>query len=136
MTIGYPQSDGFGVWTDDQRTVVFYLEHDTGYEALAVLSDKVCRYEEFVRRGAPAWPVLFWLHSTAPEGNLRKRFAETARPRVPIATAARDRVSGLNPAQQIWNLFGDASPLRRLAELPMPGPIDLRDFEQQPNDAA
>jgi len=47
-----------------------------------------------------------------------------------VATAARDRLDGASPAEAIWHLFGAASPLLHLAELPMPGPIDPADFDQ------
>ncbi|WP_027341149.1 replication-relaxation family protein [Hamadaea tsunoensis] len=127
---GYPQADALGVWTEDRQTVVFYLEHDTGYEALTVLADKVRRYTEFHRRGAPAWPVLFWLHSTVREQHLHRRLAETAT-RFPIATAARDRLDGRTPAEAIWRLASGAPTLLRLAALPMPTPADLAAFDTE-----
>lgn len=93
-----------------------------------MLVDKLRSYRELRRRGAPAWPVLFWLHSTARETHLHRRLAE-AQPAVPVATAARDRLHGLGPAEAVWQLMGAAGPLLRLAELPMPGPVDLEAFD-------
>jgi hypothetical protein len=126
-TIGSVNADGLGVWTEDGDTTVWYLEHDTGTEALGVLTAKLSGYGALARQGGPAWPVLFWLHSTVREANLHRRLADI-RVTVPVATAARDRVNGASPAEAIWHLHATASPLLRLAELPMPGPVDLADF--------
>jgi hypothetical protein len=83
-------ADGLGVWTEHDRTVAFYLEHDTGTEALTVLVDKLRGYQKLLWRGGPAWPVVFWLHSATREAHLHHRLTET-QPDVPVATAARDR---------------------------------------------
>jgi len=125
---GTVNADGLGVWTEHDETVVFYLEHDTGTEALAVLVDKLAGYTRLRKRGGPAWPVLFWLHSTTREANLHRKLAE-ANIRYPIATAARDRVGNNSPADEVWHLHAAASPLLRLAELPMPEPIDPTAFD-------
>lgn len=125
---GLVKADALGVWTEHEQAVAWYLEHDTGSEALSVLAEKLTGYDNFVRQGAPAWPVLFWLHSTTREANLHRRLVEVKRT-VPVATAARDRTVGQSPAEAIWHLPGTASPLLRLAELPMPGPIDPADFD-------
>jgi hypothetical protein len=125
---GTVNADGLGVWTEHDETVVFYLEHDTGTEALAVLVDKLAGYMNLRKRGGPAWPVLFWLHSAIREANLHRKLTET-NIRYPVATAARDRTSDQNPAEQIWHLHAAASPLLRLAELPMRDEVDLTAFE-------
>lgn len=124
---GMVNADALGVWSEHDQTVAWYLEHDTGTEALTVLVDKLTGYSNLVRRGGPAWPVLFWLPSAAREANLHRRLAGT-RVTVPVATAARDRLDGQSPAEAIWHLYGAATPLLRLAELPMPGPVDPADF--------
>ena len=126
----YVWADALGVWSENGHTVAWYLEHDTGTEAVRVLVEKLSGYRELVRRGGPAWPVLFWLHSAKREAHLHRRLAE-ARPAVPIATAARDRIEGKDPAEAIWHLYGLASPLVRLAELPMPAPVDLTAFDEE-----
>jgi len=124
---GMLNADGLGVWTEYGQTVAWYLEHDTGTEALTVLVNKLSSYGDLVRRGGPRWPVLFWLHSAVREANLHRRLADT-RVTVPVATAARDRLDGKSPAEAVWHLYGAAVPLLRLAELPMPGPVDLTEF--------
>lgn len=126
---GMVNADALGVWTEHGHTVAWYLEHDTGTEALGVLIEKLTGYGNLVRRGGPAWPVLFWLHSATREANLHRRLTGT-RVTVPVVTAARDRLDGQSPAEAIWHLYGTASPLLRLAELPMPGPVDPADFGQ------
>jgi hypothetical protein len=122
-------ADGLGVWTEHDRTVAFYLEHDTGTEALTVLVDKLRGYQKLLWRGGPAWPVVFWLHSATREAHLHHRLTET-QPDVPVATAARDRLDGLGPADAIWHVHGQPGPLLRLAELPMPDPVDLAAFDR------
>jgi len=126
---GMVQADALGVWSEHGQTTVWYLEHDQGTEALGVLVEKLAGYSNLVRRGGPAWPVLFWLHSTTREANLHRRLDNT-RLTVPVATAARDRLDGHSPAKAVWHLHGSASPLLRLAELPMPGEVDPADFDQ------
>ena len=129
MTIATIHADGLGVWSEHDRTVAFYLEHDTGTEALPVLVDKLHGYRELRRRGGPAWPVLFWLHSTAREAHLHQRLTGT-RPAVPVATAARDRTANTScPADAIWHVHGHPGPLQRLSDLPMPDPVDLAAFD-------
>jgi Replication-relaxation len=128
-SLGLPLADGLGVWTEEGRTVAFYFEHDTGTEALAVLVEKIRHYDGFLELRAPAWPALFWLHSTVREAHFHQRLAGI-QPVIPVATAARDRLDGLNPADSIWHLHGSASSLLRLAQLPMPGPVDLTTFER------
>lgn len=129
MAYGMVNADALGVWSERGHTVAWYLEHDTGTEALGVLVEKLTGYGNLVRRGGPAWAVLFWLHSATREANLHRRLAPV-KLIVPVATAARDRLDGHSPAEPIWHLHGTASPLLRLSELPMPGPVDPADFEQ------
>lgn len=130
MTFAVIRADGLGVWSEHDRTTAWYFEHDTGTEALTVLVDKLSGYRQLRRRGGPAWPVLFWLHSTSREAHLHQRLAE-ARPTVPVATAARDRLHERSPAENIWQLHGHAGPLLRLAELPMPDPVNLAEFDRE-----
>ncbi len=125
---GMVQADALGVWSEHGQTAVWYLEHDQGTEALGVLVEKLAGYGNLVRHGGPAWPVLFWLHSTTREANLHRRLA-SIRLTVPVATAARDRLDGRSPAEAVWHLHGAATPLLRLAELPMPGEVDPADFD-------
>jgi hypothetical protein len=126
---GAVHADGLGVWTERDRTVAFYLEHDTGTEALTVLVDKLAGYTALAQRGGPGWPVLFWLHSAAREANLHRRLAD-ARVVVPVATAARDRVDPVSPADPIWHLHGEPGPRRRLVEVPTREPVDPFVFDE------
>jgi hypothetical protein len=104
-------------------------------EALTVLTDTKLRgYHELRRRGGPAWPALFSLHSATREAHLHQRLAGI-RPTVPIATAARDRLAGRSPAEAIWHVHGRPGPLRRLSELPMPDQVDLAAFDDDANDS-
>lgn len=124
MTRVMVQADGLGVWTDNGRTVAFYLEHDNGTESVPTLVDKVARYDQLQ---AARWPVLFSLTSTVREGHLHQRLA-SIRPKIPVATLARERLDGANPAEEVWHLHRAAEPLMRLAELPMRSPVDLEAF--------
>jgi len=136
ITVATIHADGLGVWSDHERTVAFYLEHDTGTEALTVLTDtKLSGYHELCRRGGPAWPVLFWLPSTRREAHLHQHLTGT-RPAVPVATAARDRLAGHSPADAVWHVHGLPEPLRRLADLPMPDPVDLAAFDADAHELA
>jgi hypothetical protein len=126
--IGTIRSDSLGVWTHDDHTVAFYFEHDTGTENLTILADKLRGYHDFHQRGGPAWPVLFWLPSTIREAHLHQKLTSAGPTTVPVATAARDRLNDTNPAGRIWQIHGRPGPLQRLANLPMPAPVDLAAF--------
>jgi predicted transcriptional regulator len=99
-------------------TVSFFLEHDTGTEPLAVLLGKIEGYQRLARETGHRWPVLFWLHSSTRERHLHQHLARGLRPSVPVATAARDRIDGLTPAESTWWLHADiGGPRARLADL-------------------
>lgn len=110
--------DGHGVWREDSRTVWFFLEHDTGTEALHELTGKLTSYERFAFGGGPSWPVLFWLHSATRQIHLHQHLARR-RPTVPVATAARGDTThgGLSPADAVWWLHGAEDGPYRLADL-------------------
>ena len=129
------RADALGVWTENERTVAFYFEHDTGTEALTVLVDKIERYGSLVRAAAGRWPVVFWLHSTIREAHLHQRLT-TIKPAVDVVTAARDRLEGHSPAEHIWKLYGGTQPLLRLADIPMRQPVDLQAFDDATRNTA
>ncbi len=109
--------DGHGIFTDGQQTVGFFVEHDVGGEQLRVLAEKLTRYSTFVTDGGPAWPVLFWLPTTARERHLHRLLDDTDL-RVPVATAARDSLDpGASPADAIWLVHGRSDPPWRLVDL-------------------
>jgi len=76
---------------------------------------KVARYDK-LEEGR--WPVLFSLPSMVREGHFHQKLA-ALKPSIPVATIARDRLDGANPAEAVWQLHRAASPLLRLAELPV-----------------
>ena len=84
------------------RTVPFFLEHDTGAEPLATLVGKLAGYQHLAERTGHRWPLLFWLHSSIRERHLHRLFDDAQPPPIfPIATAARDRTTDRNPAEDI-----------------------------------
>jgi hypothetical protein len=110
--------DGHGAWREHDRLVAFFLEHDTGTEVHAVLTrGKLAAYRKLVAAGGPAWPVLFWLPTTARETNLHRRLNGAARGLI-VATAARDAAAGHGPAGPVWRVAGNGRRRLRLAELP------------------
>ena len=72
--------------------------------------------------------MLFWLHSSTRERHLHEHLTAGVPPAVPVATAARDRTHGQNPADAIWWLHADTpTPWSRLADLPAtPSNLDVR----------
>jgi hypothetical protein len=114
--------DGHGIWTEDDRTVPFFAEYDTGTEPLWKVAGKLTGYTELARATGKAWPVLFWLHSARRERNLREELAGQHLPAVVAATAARDHATrlDLSPAETVWALLGDLDDggRLRLADLP------------------
>ncbi len=62
--------DGHGIFTDNDHTTPFFLEHDTGTETLTQLVDKMPRYHDLGHALRLWWPVLFWLPSPTREHNL------------------------------------------------------------------
>ncbi|WP_319462609.1 replication-relaxation family protein [Micromonospora sp. RTP1Z1] len=110
--------DGYGLWAEDGLTVPLFLEYDTGGEPLAVLTGKLGGYRELFATIGRVWPVLFWLHSSAREANLRCLLADTPPP-VPVATGSRDQAAsaGLCPAEAVWAVAGGGGQRRRLVDL-------------------
>lgn len=108
--------DSHGVWREDDRLVAFFLEHDTGTETIGTLTRKVAAYRAVRAGGGPAWPVLFWLPTSARETNLHKRLNGSARGLL-VATAARDAAE-TGPAGPVWRLAGNGRRRLRLSELP------------------
>ncbi len=111
--------DGYGVWAEGDRAVPFFLEYDSGGEQLAVLTGKLTGYRDLFRTLGRAWPVLFWLHSTARERHLRRRLDELPTMAL-VATGARDDASArrLCPAGPVWAIAGTVERRLRLIHLP------------------
>jgi hypothetical protein len=110
--------DGYAVWADDGAELPVFVEFDTGSEQLSVVIDKLTAYRDLFTTLGRVWPVLFWLHSSARERQMRCRLAELPTV-VLVATGARDYAAsaGLCPAEAVWaTVHGDGTRLR-LAEL-------------------
>lgn len=106
--------DGYAVWAENGTVMPVFVEFDSGAEQLSVLVDKLAGYRDLFVTIGRVWPVLFWLPSAARERNLRRLLADTP-PQVPAATSARDRTTGLSPADPVWATpHGDG---RRLVDL-------------------
>ena len=97
--------DGHGIWAHTrhrdgvEQTVGFWLECDTGTEALGRLIAKLDGYARLAGSGGPRYPVLFWLPSTRREDNLQRILRERPPPRtIPVATATHDS----HPAEAVW----------------------------------
>ncbi|MEU4481704.1 replication-relaxation family protein [Micromonospora sp. NPDC023966] len=116
---GLPRPDGAGVWTEQDRSVPFFLEYDTGRERLDILTEKIAKYERLFAMSTWAWPVLFHLPSARREANLHHRLAGRT-PRAFIATTTADlrAAIGASPAEQVWHLVGLGVGRRRLIDLP------------------
>lgn len=106
-------ADGHGLWTAGGDTVGFFLETDTGSEALASrVVAKLDKYATFIRETGTRYPVLFWLGSEQREENLH-RLLPGQHASVPVATA----IHAADPAARVWLPRGSTSRVE-LAELP------------------
>jgi hypothetical protein len=113
--------DGHGVWREADREVAFFLEHDTGTMSHPDRAAKLAGYRTLRDKNGPAWPVLFWLPSTAIETHLHEHLAGGTLG-VIVATAARDHAAQHGgPAGPVWTVVGDGG--RRLRPCELPGPI-------------
>jgi hypothetical protein len=109
--------DGHGVFAEGERRVAFFAEFDTGFEQHSVLLSKVTGYAGHVARGGPAWPVLFWLPSSARERHLHHLLTGIDLA-FPVATAARDSLdAGACAADAVWLVVGGSDAPRRLIDL-------------------
>jgi hypothetical protein len=110
-TTGEPGGSG-----ETKSAVGFFLECDTGSEALPRLIEKLDSYARLITSGGPRYPVLFWLPNTTRENNLQRllRTATASRLRqVTVATATHD----VDPAKRVW-LTTDGWQRVRLSQLP------------------
>ena len=120
--------DGYGHYTlapagrdpAGSRNLRFFLEYDTGTEALGRLAAKLPGYAKLAA-ATTTQPVLFYLPSRVREENLHRLLARDA-PRVPVATTSPDALAavGCGPTGPVWRpVTGRARipgrPERRLA---------------------
>jgi hypothetical protein len=110
--------DGYAEWTEHGRTVGFFLEHDTGYEPLRKLVEKLDRYTELARAGISR-PILFHLPNATRETNLHhaitRRFPGSGAP-ILIATAIHSHTVP-SPAAPVWLLPPGTGPRQPLSQL-------------------
>jgi len=129
--------DGYGRWRDQApggppAVADFFLEYDTGTEALGRLVAKLAGYRDLAARTGIPTPVLFWVPTMRREAALRARLdgppppgapgaASAAQiPGVPLATAV-DGISPEGPAGANWLPAGSPGRRLRLAQLAPPG---------------
>jgi hypothetical protein len=129
--------DGHGRWREQTPAqppgiTDFFLEYDTGTEALSRLIAKLAGYAALAARTGITTPVLFSLPSARREAALHARLAgppphgtrnaATAAqiPGVPVATAAPG-TSPDGPSGAAWLPAASPGPRRRLAQLAPPG---------------
>lgn len=92
--------DGFARWRDGTDWCEFFLEYDTGTEALHRLVTKLRGYADLAAATAVSVPVLFWLPGPEREHNLHRELVAD-RSGVPVATAyGNPRVSA--PHRAVW----------------------------------
>lgn len=110
--------DGGGVWSENGRTVAFWLEFDTGTERpISRVTGKLTGYGHLAGTGA-ARPVLFWFPSTIRETNFAVALSREPVPvGVVVATASADYADTAGgPAGAVWSVAGRAARVR-LAEI-------------------
>ncbi|MEV8515906.1 replication-relaxation family protein [Dactylosporangium sp. NPDC051484] len=109
--------DGHGVWVTGGQVVPFWLEMDLGTEALQRVAEKLTGYAHLGPRRA--YPVLFWLPTTAREANLHAHLSRAGAPDgVAVATGADDYAAARGgPAGAVWRRPGDPARVT-LTDLP------------------
>ena len=150
---GAARPDGLGTWTQHgrgvERSVTFFLEHDTGTEPLQRLVAKLPGYADARLGDGPDHPVLFWLPSPDREGHLHQLLGRS-RTTVPVATAVhgahplhRPVPSGTDPSGPAWRIPGVPG-RHRLIDLPhhlhraaaLPGEVSQVDLDDDEGRAA
>ncbi|GAA2653525.1 replication-relaxation family protein [Nonomuraea recticatena] len=106
--------DGYGRWTEDDQTLDFFLEYDTGTETLDKVAAKLHDYARLSLSTTIVTPVLFYVHSDRREANLRARLQTDL---APVATASRSALLDDGPAGRIWLPLDSTGPRLRLAQL-------------------
>lgn len=112
--------DGYGEWTEYERTVGFFLEYDTGTEQLGRLVDKLDAYRQLAAAGVHR-PVLFVLPGVVRQNNLHAEISRHPHRELVVATTATDHLTGneYSPAGPVWLVAGSNQRVR-LIDLPAP----------------
>jgi hypothetical protein len=112
--------DGGGVWTQNGRTVAFWLEYDNGTEDLSRVAAKLSGGYEHLNGTRVGHPVLFWFPSAVREANFARLVGRELLARLNIATTNAKQASSDGPAGTVWAVAN--SPIRvRLVDLPALG---------------
>ncbi|GAA3120309.1 hypothetical protein GCM10010466_09020 [Planomonospora alba] len=113
--------DAYGRWREDEHTVDFFLEYDTGSESLERVVRKLDGYAALAEATQVVTPVLFWVQGERREANLRRKLVHhPAHIFVPIATGNPSVAAGPvddGPAGEKWLPSDTDGPRLRLAEL-------------------
>ncbi|MEV0619512.1 replication-relaxation family protein [Nonomuraea sp. NPDC050404] len=106
--------DAYGRWTEDDMTLDFFLEYDTGTETIGRVAAKLDGYAALATATGITTPVLFLTSSPRREINLQERLQLRASLiSVPCATA----VTGASPHEAIWLPHDRRGTRLRLAQL-------------------
>lgn len=97
---GQVRPDGFARWRDGTTWCEFFLEYDTGTEALHRLVAKLRSYADLAAATAVSAPVLFWLPGAEREDNLQRELVDTPFG-VPIATT-HGHPRAVGPHTSVW----------------------------------
>jgi hypothetical protein len=91
---GIVRPDGYGEYTDRDRTLAFFYEYDTGTETLDTLVEKIGKYTELADAGIRK-PILFHVPNTSREHHLHTALARRwpVKPPVPVATLPADQLA-------------------------------------------
>ncbi|WP_422647328.1 replication-relaxation family protein [Actinoalloteichus caeruleus] len=138
--------DAYGRWQTEGREVEFFLEYDTGSEALRVVTAKLHGYARLAEATGITTPILLWLPTARRETGARRAlaraWADLDHPeRVPVATATPEPPAGhANPADAVWLPLdatgaGGRRPLHRLPDAwPYLGPASVPNPPSAPGD--
>ncbi|PZG45894.1 hypothetical protein C1I98_15055 [Spongiactinospora gelatinilytica] len=119
----HARPDAYARWTENGRTIDFFLEYDTGTETLDRVAGKLHDYATLTTVTGITTPVLFLTTAQGREASLRTRLQlRAAQTGVPCATA----VTGPSSHDAIWLPHDRNENRLRLAELaghwPQTGP--------------
>jgi hypothetical protein len=110
--------DGHGMYTEDGRTIGFWLEYDTGSEPTRRVLDKLDGYARLHRAADLDHTVLIRMQTARQETSLHQRLS--AHPAVTCGAVSVATMSGdhtTHPAGQVWLPAGHTT-RHQLADLP------------------
>ncbi len=113
--------DAYAHWRTARCEIAFYLEYDTGTEALPKLTAKLPGYHDLARSSGHTLPLLIWLPSPRREAHARRALHQAWNrldypAHLPIATASPHPT--LDPGGDVWLPLENTGPRRTLDRLP------------------